>query len=424
MPSSFDPKRVLRQVSNLLLDDLFQARGHEIDLPWDALRQTQVDPIFDAWQALPDADRSAIEIVLQEVSEMATEDGVRAILEEAIRQENRELIDDLGGYASRYDKAVWAYIKARDVWEVAVQFARADSLSRGRYWIKRVDIPAKEPCVRPERIEQLQTGLSAFFVNSQARGRICRIDHYVRASGVDYFFAYLDDYADTYVNFDDHGDFIRTPERRAFEVVFVYNRHDGALEMYARGGKKVNGPLQEIFCRVILEEELGPEDRYSYPYELNVLLNRHMAFPTDPEDGIQSVRIRKLCLTIKGMPRRRITLEADPDAGPEDIYEMMEKYLDESRLPTAVLDVARVGFKFAFIPREGERQRSLSFEVSHPNSCNLKSKPERLREIGEKYLRRWEIDRAGTRDDSLTVAGVAPQPAYERRPTCVRGERP
>jgi hypothetical protein len=404
MPSSFDPKRVLRQVSNSLLDDLFQTHGHEVELPWDELGQTQVDPIFDAWQALPDADRCAIEIVLQEVNEMATEDGVRAIIEEAIRQDNGELIDDLEGYASRYDKAVWTYIKARDVWEVAVRFARADSLSRGRYWIKRVDIPAKEPDVRPEKIEELQAGLSAFFLNTQARGRICRIEHYVRASGVDYFFAYLDDYADTYVNFDDHGEFVRTPERRAFEVVFVYNRHDGALEMYARGGKRVNGPLQEIFCRVILGEELGPEDRDSHPYELNVLLNRHVEFPTDPEDGIASVRVRKLRLTIKGMPRRRITLEADPDAGPDDIYEMMEKYLDESRLPTAVLNVTQVGFKFAFAPREGERQSSLSFEVSHPNSSNLKSKPERLREIGEKYLRRWEIDRAGTVEDSLAVA--------------------
>ena len=83
---------------------------------------------------------------------------------------------------------------------------------------------------------------------------------------------------------------------------------------------------------------------------------------------------------------------------------MMEKYLDESRLPTAVLNVTQVGFKFAFAPREGEPQSSLSFEVSHPNSSNLKSKPERLREIGEKYLRRWEIDRAGTVEDSLAVA--------------------
>jgi len=115
------------------LNDLFQVHEHELDIPWDDLKQTQVNEIFDAWQALPEADRRTIELVLQEVHEMATEDGLRAIIEEAIRQDNQELVDDIEGYDSRHDKAVWTYIKARDVWEAAVRFARADTMSRGRY---------------------------------------------------------------------------------------------------------------------------------------------------------------------------------------------------------------------------------------------------------------------------------------------------
>jgi len=401
--ANFDPKRILRQTSNHLLDDLFQAHGHELEVPWEDLKQTQVDEIFDAWQALPEHERRAIEIVLHEVNEMATEDGVRAIVEEANDQANEELVEEIEEYDSRYDKAVWTYIKARDVWDVAVRFARADSLSRGRYWIKRMDIPTEEPDTSDETIAELEKALSAFFLMTQARGRLCRIEHYVRASGTDYFFAYLDDYADTYINFDEEGGFARTPERRAFEVVFVYDREHGTLEMYARGGKRVNEPLQEIFCRVILGEELGPEDRDSHPYELNGLISRHFAFPTDPEDGIESVRIRKLRLTVKGMSRRRIMLEADPDAGPDDIYDMMEQYLDQERIPASILNVTQAGFKLTFDQQEGERRRSLSFEVSYPNSSNLKSKPERLRDIGEKYLRNWGVDRAAGLEDTVAA---------------------
>ena len=33
-------------------------------------------------------------------------------------------------FESRHDKAVWTYIHATDVWNLAVRFARADSLSR------------------------------------------------------------------------------------------------------------------------------------------------------------------------------------------------------------------------------------------------------------------------------------------------------
>ncbi len=106
MAPSFDPKKVLRQISNHLLDDLFQVHGHELDVPWDDLKQTEVDEIFDAWQALPESDRRAIEIVMHDVCEMATEDGIRAIVEEGIRQDHRMLLSDIDGYESRYDKAV------------------------------------------------------------------------------------------------------------------------------------------------------------------------------------------------------------------------------------------------------------------------------------------------------------------------------
>jgi hypothetical protein len=42
-------------------------------------------------------------------------------------------------------------IRASDVWNLAVRFARADSLSRGRYWIKRCDIPAVDPDTSNEK---------------------------------------------------------------------------------------------------------------------------------------------------------------------------------------------------------------------------------------------------------------------------------
>jgi len=397
MASNFDPKRVLRQISNDLLKDLFESHHHELELPWDQLDETEVDPIFHAWQDLPEADCRAIEIVLHEINDMAQGDeGTRAICEEAIRQDRQDLVDELDGYESRHDKAVWTYIKATDVWSLAVRFARADSLSRGRYWIKRCGLPAIEPNVRRENTMKLEEALSAFFLATQARGRHCHIEHYVRASGLDYFFAYLDDYADIYVTLDEVGAFDRRPERRAFELVMVYDRTHGTLDMYVRGGKKVYIPLQEIFCRVILGEEIGPENRDSHPYELNGLLSRDFRFPTEPGDGIDAVRVRKMRVSVKGAPRRRITLEADPEAGVDDIYDMLDTYLNQERLPASILNLTQVGLKFSFDPSHDDLPKSLSFELSWPNSSNLKSKPERVRELAEKYLKQWGLDRAAS----------------------------
>lgn len=405
MSQTFDPKRVLRQVSNHLLQDLFEAHQHDLELPWDQLEETDVDPIFNAWQALPEADCREIEIVLREVCDMACGDeGTRAICEEAIRQGNQQLLDDLEGLDSRHDKAVFTYIHADEVWNVAVQFARADSLTHGRYWIKRCDIPSKSPDTSETTIKELEVAFSAFFRASQARGRRCEILHYDRANGADYFFAYLEDYADTYVAFNTEEGCKRNTERRAFELVLVYDRQHGTLEMYARGGKDVYIPLQEIFCRVVLNEEIGIENRKSHPYELNGILSPSFQFATDPADGIETIRIRKLRLSVKGAPRRRITLEADPEGGVNDIYEMLSKYLNQQRLPISILDVSQVGLKLSFDGANEDLPKSLSFELSYPNSSNLRSKPEAARALAEKYLRQWGMDRAATHENAESTA--------------------
>ncbi len=402
--AQFDPKKVLRQVSNDLLRQLFEHYECPIELAWAELSETDVLPIFNAWQQLEEGSRRNIEIVLHEIGEMAIEDGIRAIVEEARRLGEDDLIENIELFESRHDKTVWTLIHSPDIWQLAVRFARADSLSRGRYWIRRIGLPAKQPETTEIRMQELEQAFSAFFQLTQARGRLCRIEHLLRASGVDYFFAYLDDYADTYINFNESGGFARTPERRAFELVLAYDSESGILDMFVKGGKKVYVPLQEIFGRVILREEIGPEDRNSHPYELNGLVHRDFPFPTDIDDGIVGVRVKRLRLTVQGMPRRRITLEADPEGNRDDIYDMMDSLLARERLPAALLNVTQVGLKFEFDPHDETLPKSLSLDVSYPNSSNLKSKPERLKVLGEKYLRAWGLDRAGVAQHHQSVA--------------------
>jgi len=146
------------------------------------------------------------------------------------------------------------------------------------------------------------------------------------------------------------------------------------------------------------------ENRNSHPYALNGLLSRDLQFPTDPQDGIESVRVRKLRLSVKGLPRRRITLEADPERGVDDIYDMIDSYLDPQRLPVSILNVTQVGLKFSFDESNEEMPRSLSFDMSYPNSSNLKSKPDSVREVAEKYLREWGLDRASTAQNTQPVS--------------------
>ena len=390
MSGTFNPKRVLRQISNPLLKEFFGWQGHPLkEVRWNSISNTQVDEIFDAWQRLPDGDRKAVEIVFHDVHEMANENSTRVIIEEG-QYHGEDLTPQLELMESRYDKAIWTFMNRPAVWDAAVRFAKADTVWGGRSWVKRGSMPSAEPKTDADTLLAFQKAMSAFYRNRQGRGHQCKVEHFPRGGDHNYYFMYLSDYADTYINFDEAGHFQRVPERRAFEIVFAYDRQTCALEMYAKGGKKVVESLQQVFSRIILEKPLPAEEPGVHPYQLDGLMDHSFGFPTDPEDGIEEVSLRCLRLSMLGRRRGRITLEADPEKGRNHMYEMLEEDLNRKRLPRSILHVTKATINFKLNGKS--HGRSLTFDVTFPNGCNLKSKRDDQRMLGEKYLKRWNID--------------------------------
>lgn len=387
--AQFNPKTVLRQISNDLLREFFDRQEHPLPVAWDKITNTQIEDVFHAWQALPDGPRRQIEVVLHDIYNLATEEGVRVLIEEG-QYRNLYTAEDLEDMDSRFDKAMWVYLNHHEIWDAVVMFARADNLSSGRSWTRRGDLPVVEPGTSAEHIAKLKEALSAFYRERQGRGHHKWVEHFERGGNQDYYFVYLSDYAETHINFDNAGQFQRTSDRRAFEIVFAYDRDAGTLDMFAKGGKKVVEPLQRIFGRVILGVNLPPPDPNAHPYALDHLMDRGFGFPTDPEDGIAEVTLRRMRISIVGNRRRRILLEPDAEAGREAIYDMLERDLNRQNLPRSILHVTKVTIQMSF---NGDRNdHPLMFDVVYPSSCNLKSKREEYRLIGEKYLERWNIN--------------------------------
>jgi len=392
----YQPKTFLRQTSNSLLQARFGQLGVLQDITWADIEDHQIDVIYDRWQVLPEPQRLEIERTFEEAEALASEEGAKALIEEGTFH-GLDLAPQLEQFPDFRDKAMYVAITHPRVFQVAGTINRAHSLSR-RYWRHRGNMPLAQPDVSPVAINQLKDAISAYFRQNEGRGHRCTVDAYLRVNRYHYFFAYPDDYADTYLGHDDQGQFIRRPQRPAFEVIFLFDPVDGTLDIYAHGGKVVQESLQTIFCRTLLGQELPPESPLGHPYELNGLKSRNFLMTvgqTDSEDGIEEIQIRKLRLSILGGAKRRIILEADPDGGPNAIYNMLDEFLNRQNMPDALFNITLAQFHFRFVHTGQGRQRTLTFEVSHPNSSNLKScRHEDLRLIGEKYLRRWGIDRA------------------------------
>jgi len=391
MANDYAPKLFLRQAENALLREYFTARDELADIEWGNLKETEVEPIYAAWQALPEEKVEEVEQDFRDIFDLASAEGTRTLIEEGRFHELdiRAELDTRDGFLNR---AFWVLLKHRSVFNVAHILDHADHLD-GRYRRKRKDFPKKQPDLTPSAKADLEDALTAYY-REQGRGKHCHVDMYFRESRYHYFFAYPQDYTDTSLEYDDKGRFDRRPRKPAFEVVFTYDPLDGTLDLYAQGDKRLKQDLQKLFARVILHEEIGDENKNSVPYELNKLKDRTFAFPTEPADCITEVRVRQLRLSILGNERKRITFEVPPKGPLAEIHDLMQQALHEQRLPLSMVNVTSAVIQMRFDNRNGRgrSEKTLSFRISFPDSCSLKDKPEHL--VAKKYLKQWGLERA------------------------------
>jgi len=397
MAHEYTPRIFFRQTPNALLDLYFQGRAAAAGadwaalrsaapdpglepwqtlakIPWSSLAETDIESIHAAWQALPKAEREETESDFRAIYELATGDGVRVIIEEG-QFHKKDLGPELDAIEGHCAKVMHTFLVHPRVFRVARQMDHADHMG-GRYRRKRNDLPKTPPDITTAARTALKQSLAAYFWQKEGRGQNCDVDVYLRANRYHYFFAYPEDYAGTFIGYDPSGKFIRKAQQPAFDVVFVYDPIDGALELFARGDKKLKEELQVLFGRIILHEEIGPEKRNSNPYDLSGLKGRDFRIKPLPEKGLKAVHVKHLRLRIKGNSRRRITIEGDIRNNPLDVYDLMEEAIDRQRLPSANVDVDHAVLEAEFALTDGRSVR-IQFGLSE-KSCNLKESPEHL----------------------------------------------
>ena len=82
MAIHYSPKQFIRQVPNALLKVFFDRRGELADIGWEKLGEMDADPIFEAWQALPEANRNDVERWFRTIGDLATAEGLKTLIEE------------------------------------------------------------------------------------------------------------------------------------------------------------------------------------------------------------------------------------------------------------------------------------------------------------------------------------------------------
>lgn len=370
MDRHYSARDFFRQMPNRLLALYFEGRGVLREVDFAAMKETQPESLFGAWLELPENQRNTMDAEFREIHALSCEKGWCAIRDEAEWQFRVEpdvfpsfveKLGDLGGHAER---AMVTFLDYPQLWKGATLFCHADSLP---YWRKRKGFLHQPASVHEDGRKALADGIRSYFHRTEGRGRNCVVETF-RRGGLDYFFAYPEDYSQQSVEWV-NGEFGRRPHNPAFEVIYVYSEKDGTLDLNFRGAYKAVEPLQAMFATEILKlSELPPDPTDERIYDLNPLLERTFQFVYDPASGIQSVAVKKLRLSSKVVKGDRITLEADSAARPQAVYDL----LDQMGLRLRTHNVTQVELAALVAVRPDEKAKSVTVRITHPNSCSLK----------------------------------------------------
>ncbi|TAN70352.1 MAG: hypothetical protein EPN17_05730 [Methylobacter sp.] len=363
MAGQYSHKHFFRQVPHNQIASYFDAKGIDLGVDFTGLIEKQVDSLFVAFTGLPEEQQTSIEAEFQDIHAMACEGGVAALIDEAVFHEDDAFVESISAIVGLHAKVMWAFLEKPRFWQGATLFLHADNVS-GSFWKKRNDFPPVPPDVEDGAIQALANSISAFFHNTEGRGRNCKVEPY-RRHNKEYFFAYPEDFGLSAVEWVSNA--LKNRARHpAFEIIFVYCESEGSLDIYAPKNTKAVPELQKIFARTILNlDSLKDGTIDKRVYDLDPLGDAEFKFQVEPESGIDQIVVTQLRLTLKHGSKRRITLEADTKNNPQAVYDLLEKL----NPPAYFITQTRV--KVTFEPGNGKRARTRTFNITYPNSCAL-----------------------------------------------------
>lgn len=358
-----------RQMPNAMLARYFQGRELFGDLDFSAMKEGKPDALFDAWLTLTEAQRNTMDAEFRGIFDMSCEKGFRAIIDEAESQMDEKdftvWVRKFSAFSGHYERAMATFLDHKNFWKVATLFYHADTLS---YWRKRNNLPHKKAAGDNASINELAKQICTYFYSTDGRGNHCVVEHYRRGE-LDYYFAYPEDYSQKSIEWVD-GEFAPRPHNPAFEVIFVYSKNEGSLDVNFRGSYKAIEPLQSRFAKAILKlDELPPDPKDARVYNLAPLLKKDFNFVPAVGSGIERVVVKKLRLSSRVKKGDRITLEADTSENPNAVYALLKQI--GKTLPMDQYIITQVELVATVVDAD-KPAKLVKFHITYPNSCSLK----------------------------------------------------
>jgi len=391
---AFDFLATVKQIDPAIREQLFSAWPALKQLEWSAMRKKRsVEPLARAVQLLAADDKRSIHLLLRTCLGLKQACGLKVLLEE-LQEKHPDLVGVWGNITGRLDRVVWTYLNARDAFEEAVIFARADHLSMTRSWHRWTGVPYQDFVASDARIAALRQALISHH-DGQLRGTHCEIHHYTRKNSAEYFFAYLPDWPDKFLVFNRSGELETLDLPTAFSILFVFLPATGALEMIAPGDQTTLATLRHAFYEVMTQTSVPEADPDRPAFELDHLLEDTFTFAAPGVVEVEAVGATRLlvCPRVDGHDIEGLQLRITRGTTWPRVLARLDAMLVSMDLIRQQVTVEEIWIKIKCVTEGDKRARTLPITIT-PRACNLKSQDEDdLRVIGERCLQAWRIDR-------------------------------
>jgi hypothetical protein len=398
MPSPYRLKTLLRHLDETLLVDYMGKRDID-DVPFTpAGKELNPDEWDEFITRLPLQKKGEIENDFREVNDLSDEAGTLNLLR-AAQDAHLSLEKELEPIQGSYNKAMFFFLKYSHLFQyVSMNHYLTDLTAKAeRTGLKQA--PAEKIL---KQKDALAAALRTFLLKNEARGRHCHVDTYHFKEGNRVcFVAYPEDYAKTDFYYDD-GQLRRECRRNSFEIVYVYYPELGKLELKAKGGKKKEVALFNIFNSVVLQDNTLVMDTQKI-YNLDMFLDKNLTLATEPEDQVEYVALTKLSLSYKN-GSGKLTLE------PKNARDLrtMQANIDDLSINRNLVHVTQATLSIKF-PGKGKRG-GVSLQLTWPDRCNLSDEPLHLK--AKRYLYKWGLENYQKRDeDPPKPSGSIPSPS-------------
>jgi hypothetical protein len=349
-----------------------------------------------AIESLPERERERVFEDFERVEQLSDEIGQRAL--QSLVEQDEVLLQQLHSCHGSEARGLFVLLTDEEAFDHALATAYAERMRHGRSW-SGYCLPAPLALSKsPSDIAHLEADLSALFRKFGGTGRKLKVDWFERTTcdlkgaalgQIIHYSVYVEGLPECILEFD-REEPKRRSSRPLIEAAICCDPVSGTLDIVSIGGR----PLREEIAQSFAARRLGSQTALTPVRPIGFALDRlkrPMPFPTDPSDGIKSVKVTLLRLRDAASRFGRVTIEADGEHA--DIYGNSAGWFgDFDPLRRPECRVTQVRLRIVFHPEgHGKRPMVINVELRAPNGSNLRDQTWRHQIVSEKYLARWGL---------------------------------